>query len=161
MRLDTCSVSWGGELGKQYLLYKIRRRGLRVLLVCIKMGTSATTTCINKILRTTGLKLTSLFCELKAKLRVTAQDKTQTYVNDATAVSTQNSQFPERKRWHFQSASTSILRTLLRTYDSTSVRRLPLVTPTFQNWSSSIVIVEYCRAKSPSSRRLSQATEET
>jgi len=68
-----------------------------VLLVCIKMGTSATTTCINKILRTTGLKLTSLFCELKAKLRVIAQDKTRTYVNDATAVRTQNSQFPEAK----------------------------------------------------------------
>jgi len=79
------------------------------------MRTSATTICINKILRTTGLKLTSPFCELKTKLCVTAQDKTRTYVSDATAVRTQNSQFPERKCWHFQSASTSTLRTLLRT----------------------------------------------
>jgi len=62
------------------------------------MGISATTTCINKILRTTGLELTSPFCELKEKLRVAAQDKFRTHVNDAKAVRTQNSQFPERKR---------------------------------------------------------------
>jgi hypothetical protein len=117
------------------------------LLVCLKMRTSATRICINKILWTTGLKLTSPFCELYTKLCVPAQDKTRTCVNDATAVRTQNSQFPERKCWYFQSTSTSILRTLLRTYDNTSIWRLPLVTPTFQNCSSPTVTVEYCRTK--------------
>ena len=139
---------------------RYRDEGWGVLLICFKMGTTAPVTCINKILRTTGLKLT--FSSMNWKQSCVLQRKTKLEPMWMTA------QQSEHKTASSQNASVDIFRVSPPLYCGhyfalttvLPVRRLPLVTPTFQNWSSPTVIIEYCRAKLQSFSRLSQAPEE-